>query len=136
MHIRHIFCILLSVSIFILHTGSIRKNEDPVARTQTDPIELKEKLDELKDGVKGAPAPSFKYYEKEAFLTNTATQTQKEEAGLPKKEEMLPGVFEENPPTDEEDVWEEEDDEAAEEEASDEDWWVEDATSQDDQELT
>lgn len=121
----------------MLHTASIRKNEDPIARTQTDPIELKEKLDELKDGVKGAPAPSFKYYEKEAFLTNTATQTHKETAGLPKKEEALPRSigFDEAPSVDE-DESRKKDDSAAKEDDTDEDWWVQDASSQDDQELT
>ena len=64
-------CFSILGVLFILNVGAIRKNEDPIARTQTDPISYKQKLEETKDGVKGAPSPSFKYYEKEAFMVKS-----------------------------------------------------------------
>lgn len=63
-----------------LHLGAIRRDEDPILKSQTDPIALKQKLEETKDGVKGAPTPSFKYYEKEDFLTRTPMKSALENA--------------------------------------------------------
>lgn len=60
------------------HTGVIRKKHDPILDTQTDPIKLKKKLEELKDGKKGAPTPSFRFYDKsEDFQTKTAIEDDK-----------------------------------------------------------
>lgn len=71
--------LLISGSIILvclLNMGVIRKNEDPVGDTQTDPVTLKKKLEELKDGPKGAPKPSFKFYIKdEKFQVRTAVET-------------------------------------------------------------
>lgn len=51
-----------------LNLGTIRKKDDPILNTQTDPIAYKEKMEEIKDGEKGAPMPSVTLYAKEKFL--------------------------------------------------------------------
>jgi len=38
--------------------------------TQTDPITLKAKQEEIKDGVKGAPTPSMVFYGHESFMVD------------------------------------------------------------------
>ena len=65
--------------------GAIRKKDDPIAKTQTEAILFKQKLEELKDGPKGAPAPVWKLYPKQRFL-----------ADGPVKEGENPGIREEN----------------------------------------
>lgn len=70
-YIKTWLCLSFLGVLIFLNLGAIRKNEDPIARTQTDPISYKQKREENKDGVKGAPKPSFKYYEKEEFLVNS-----------------------------------------------------------------
>jgi hypothetical protein len=113
----------------LLNVGAIRKNEDPISRTQTDPISYKKKLEETKDGVKGAPTPSFRYYEKEEFLVKSATQTPGEENAVKKPAgtaEVSEVDFEEDEGLSGEENLEVE--EPAEDE--DEDWWVEDDESE------
>ena len=124
---RLAFLIFLSSTVF-LQMGLIRKDQDPIAMTQTDPITYKQKVEETKDGVKGAPAPSFKYYEKEGFLTQSPVNPQGEETvspppSYPEVSEVDLGEEdlgqEENPPA--EDSLEEE-----ETGINEDDWWVED----------
>jgi hypothetical protein len=75
--VRSLTCVSLTVFL-ALNAGAIRKNDDPIVKTQTDPISLKDKLEETKDGVKGAPTPSFAYYGKEKFLVKTAVQEEED----------------------------------------------------------
>ena len=63
-----------AVSLVILLAGlmslaTVRKKEDPILNTQTSPIAYQEKMEEIKDGEKGAPTPSFKLYPGEKFMT-------------------------------------------------------------------
>lgn len=53
-----------------LHLGTIRRNQDPIRETQTGPISYKAKMEEIKEGVKGAPAPSMLFYGFERFLVD------------------------------------------------------------------
>ena len=53
----------------MINLGTIRKKENPILKTQTNPIAWKDKLEEIKDGVKGPPAPSWKLYPKSRFQT-------------------------------------------------------------------
>ena len=46
----------------LLNTGTVRKKNDPILKTQTDPIKLKDKLEEVKDGEKGPATPVFSWY--------------------------------------------------------------------------
>ena len=55
-------------ALALLQMGTIRRKEDPILKTQTDPILYKQKMDEIKDGEKGAPSPSFRHYDKAGFL--------------------------------------------------------------------
>lgn len=66
----------------LLNLGTVRKKEDPVLKTQTDPISYKQKMEEMKDGPKGAPTPSFNLYPKAGFMTDPAVEVAKEEAAL------------------------------------------------------
>ncbi len=61
-----------------LNLATIRKKdaEDPILRTQTDPIAYKEKMEEIKDGEKGAPAPSMNLYPKSKFLVSPPLENQ------------------------------------------------------------
>ena len=45
-----ILCVIMTA---LLNLGVIRRNEDPVRDTQTDPITYKQKMEQEKDGVKG-----------------------------------------------------------------------------------
>lgn len=59
-----------------LQWGTVRRSENPVTDTQTNPILYEKKMEEIKDGVKGAPSPTMKFYEKEKFLAKTPVQDQ------------------------------------------------------------
>lgn len=71
-----VWMVLLLFSVMMLHAGSVRKKDDPILRTQTHPIALKDKMEEIKDGEKGAPSPSFKHYPKSQFLTEPPVENQ------------------------------------------------------------
>ena len=71
--------IFLILGMALLCTGSIRKNEDPVTgSTQTGPISLRQKMEEEKDGPKGAPSPSMTFYPNQQFLTTPPVGDQPE----------------------------------------------------------
>ncbi len=69
----------LVLTAAFLNMGVIRKDEDAVLKTQTDPISLKQKIEETKDGVKGAPTPTFRYYDREDFLTRSPMASAEED---------------------------------------------------------
>lgn len=72
---REIGICLFLIFCLGFHTGVIRKEYNPITDTLTDPITLKKKMEELKDGQKGAPTPSFHFYDKsEDFQTKTAIE--------------------------------------------------------------
>lgn len=106
--------------------AGMKKNEDPVAVTaQTESISLKQKIEETKDGVKGAPTPSMTFYGSQKILTSSPIEegSEEEAAEAPAEE-----VFQED------DSWEmdpsietEKNQESAEKAVEDEDsWWSED----------
>lgn len=53
--------------IGFIQIGAIRKNYDPIQDTQTDEVSWKQLKEQIKDGEKGAPQPSFKFYANEKF---------------------------------------------------------------------
>lgn len=95
----------------VLHSAAVKKAEDPIVNTQTNPIAHKQKVEETKDGEKAAPAPTFDHYQEENFHI----QPPLEEFKTPEKDRWLsvPYLGEPIP----EDIGEEE------EEADTEDWW-------------
>jgi len=104
------------------HTGVIRKKHNPILDSQTDPIKLKKKMEELKDGKKGAPTPSFKFYDKsEDFQVKTAIEEERLPSGL--SSDQIPELGDpipENLEGLEEDWWAE--DWSEKESSSDETW--------------
>ncbi len=94
---------LVAVSIG-MSLGVIRKKDDPILRTQTDPISYQQKMEEEKDGKKGAPAPSFAFYKKSRFLTeppmtagNNLSERKVPEEKIPKVGDPIPENLEEAP---------------------------------------
>lgn len=73
------FLIVMIASVGLLNSGTIRRKPDPVVKTQTDPISYKQKMEETKDGVKGAPLPSFKLFPKENFMADPSVGEAQEE---------------------------------------------------------
>jgi hypothetical protein len=128
-----------------MHIAAIRREEDPVLKTQTEPILYKQKVEEEKDGVKGAPTPSFRYYEKPQFLSEAPIDQKKEEtAPLPLPDTTEEGIEAQDETGDEaeteeeaEDWWDwEEDGEDGGEESSEEDGDFEEDTETDAAEAT
>jgi hypothetical protein len=66
--------------------GVINKEFNPINENQTDPISLKKKMEELKDGQKGAPTPSFKFFDKENAEFQTKDPMVSEKRRNPKGE--------------------------------------------------
>ena len=130
--------IMLVLALFSM--GTIRKDQDPILKTQTDPIALKQKLEETKDGVKGAPSPSFQYYTKEDFLARTPMKAGQEavEKAPAAQSKQLEGVTEVEKPAEGNITTPEEPDlamaekpiedkaQAPSKEEGEEDWWLED----------
>ena len=116
--LKHLL-ILLLILIGLSSIATIRKDEDPVRKTQTDPILYKQKMEEQKDGVKGAPSPSFKFYNREGFLADSPVDQKKEEAAeLPKTVDSTEVNLEE--PLD---AHQEASPDSLKEGQEDEDWW-------------
>ena len=92
---------MIVLVLSLLQLGTIRKAEDPILSTQTNPIAHQEKMDEIKEGEKGAPSPSFKHFEKEKFLIDPPMEKMEEEtenledAYIPRLGEPLPDHSEE-----------------------------------------
>ena len=70
---------MMIAAVWLLNSGTIRRKPDPVLKTQTDPISYNQKMEETKDGVKGAPMPSFKLFPKENFMADSSVEGAKEE---------------------------------------------------------
>jgi len=56
------------IAMALLNLGVIRRNEDPVRDTQTDPIAYKQKMEQEKDGVKGPLLYHVKNSPKDTFF--------------------------------------------------------------------
>lgn len=77
MNLHKIFA-YLCLPLALLSMASMRKTEDPVAATaQTSPISLQQKIEETKDGVKGAPSPSMTFYGNQKILTSSPLKEDK-----------------------------------------------------------
>ena len=126
-------CPMVLVLLSVLNIGTIRKKDDPILKTQTDPILYKEKMEEIKDGEKGAPEPAWRLYPKAKFNTETPMKVGREiqeesktqgEERIPELGEPIPenleGIEQEQRPGEEQAV-------PAESKSSNEDgWWTED----------
>ncbi|OQA56500.1 MAG: hypothetical protein BWY42_00982 [Candidatus Omnitrophica bacterium ADurb.Bin277] len=65
---KAVFFIFVIVAA-VLNTAAIRRAEDPVRDTQTDPILYKQKMEEEKDGKKGPLMYNVRYNPSDNFLT-------------------------------------------------------------------
>jgi len=77
MNKRAFFFIFVSV-LAGLNLASIRKAEDPIRDTQTNPILYKQKMEEEKDGKKGPPLYSVKNNPHDTFFVDLPYETEKE----------------------------------------------------------
>lgn len=87
--------ISLMIIIALLNLASIRKSEDPVINTQTNPIAHQEKLEEIKEGEKGAPSPLFIHFQKEPFLIDPPMNHDQNEEDLLEPLTYVPSLSEE-----------------------------------------
>ncbi len=78
--LRAISGVAFILGLSFLNAAPMLKNESAVRKTQTDGISLKAKLEETKDGVKGAPMPSMQYYERGNFFVDAPVENKKAEA--------------------------------------------------------
>ncbi|OQA41777.1 MAG: hypothetical protein BWY49_00245 [Candidatus Omnitrophica bacterium ADurb.Bin314] len=83
-------CLFLTLVIVLAvpNLAAIRRSEDPIRDTQTDGILYKQKMEEEKDGKKGALLYSVKYNPKDTFLTAPPFAP---EAEKPAAREAMPG---------------------------------------------
>jgi hypothetical protein len=56
------FILLCVVSASLLNSGTVRRKQTGITKSQTAGIKLKDKLEELKDGEKGPATPTFGWY--------------------------------------------------------------------------
>ncbi len=73
---RAVFFIFVSI-LAGLNLGSIRKAEDPIRDTQTNPILYEQKKEEEKDGKKGPLMYSVKYNPRENFFNDPPFEKEK-----------------------------------------------------------
>ncbi len=73
MHRNLIFLQIVVLSAGWLNLGAILQDDDPILKTQAEAIRYDKKMEDLKDGEKGAPAPSFRFYHKDRFFTEDLT---------------------------------------------------------------
>jgi hypothetical protein len=103
-----------------LNAGVIRKNDDHVVKTQTDPILYDKKMEELKDGEKGPSMPVMTLYARNDFMTKSAVRadsgklvTQTDEVVAVEPEEGLPADLGGSAGTSDEFWWAEDNDQNA-----------------------
>lgn len=128
--------LLVIASLSFSQIGAVLKKDDPVGKTQTKGIRYKEKMEEIKDGEKAPPQPSWTFYPRNKFLTESPVEIEKEPADIPPS--YLPGPNDAIPEDLSEEVGEEtfefRGDSPAREDSSldngeEEDWWGEGESS-------
>jgi len=97
----------------MLNVGTVRKDFDPITKTQTDPIAYKKKMEEIKDGVKAAPKPSFKFYNKSDFLTLPPMEKRQQKSFQTWEQDRIPSWGEPIP-----------EDLGGEDSSGDDSWWA------------
>lgn len=106
------------LAICALNTAAIRRERDAVRETQTDPISLKKKLEELKDGEKGPTTHTFEFYKAKDIQMMLPVDTKTEEdSQQAARKDVLP-AYGDPVPENLEGI-------EAEDAAPTEDWWSE-----------
>ena len=111
----------MMAGIVLLNLGTVRKKTNAILRTQTDPIAYKDKMEEIKDGVKGAPQPVWTLYSKGTFLSDPPVEAAQVAEAAKILQDKIPVVGEPVPEN------------LNEHESSEEAGWTEEGTVQDEQ---
>ena len=85
------FSVVLIAVLAFSHLGTVRKTKTTLQKTQSDTVTWKQREEELKDGPKGAPTPSFKLYGSKQIMTDppmTAKTEEKAKAGVAEVSEV------------------------------------------------
>ncbi len=84
-----------------VHVGTVRRTEDPVRDTQTSGIAYKQKMEEEKDGVKGALTYTVKYNPSDTFFVDPPFDAKEKatarEKSVAEKPPVLSDWWEEQP---------------------------------------
>jgi hypothetical protein len=94
MNKRTVFLIFVSV-LAGLNLGSIRRNEDPIRDTQTNPILYEQKKEEEKDGKKGPLMYNVKNVPRESFFIDPPFEKAKKDSSqetVPEKAAPSTGI--------------------------------------------
>jgi hypothetical protein len=86
---KAVFCIFLTV-LAALNLGSVRKSEDPIRDTQTNPILYEQKMEEEKDGKKGPLMYHVKNNPRESFFIDPPFQKEKKSSPQVNTTEKVP----------------------------------------------
>ena len=73
----------------LISLAAVYKEDDPVADTQTNPIAYKDKMEEIKQGEKEAPKPSFNLIAKEKFMIDSNLEEEKPQDSSEKNQAPL-----------------------------------------------
>ena len=111
----------MMAGIVLLNLGTVRKKPNAILRTQTDPIAYKDKMEEIKDGVKGAPQPVWTLYSKGSFLSDPPVEASQMAEAAKMLQEKIPVLGEPLPEN------------LDERESPEETGWTEEGTGQDKQ---
>lgn len=65
------------VLVAFLSVGAIAKKQDPILKTQTDPVDYREKQKEEREGKKGPPVPTIELFPRQRFLVEGPVQKTK-----------------------------------------------------------
>jgi len=88
---KAVFCIFLTV-LAALNLGSVRKSEDPIRDTQTNPILYEQKKEEEKDGKKGPLMYNVKNSPRANFFTDPPFEKEKKSSSQAIVTEEAPSV--------------------------------------------
>ncbi len=65
---KRILIFILVTGLAGVHSGAIRRSDDPIRNAQTDGISFQQKMEEEKDGVKGPSSYSVRYNPNDTFF--------------------------------------------------------------------
>lgn len=67
----------MTVLLGFLNLAAVYQERDPIGETQTNPVGYNDKMEEIKQGVKEAPKPSFQLIPKEKFMIDSNLELEK-----------------------------------------------------------
>ena len=88
-------CFFVVLILAFLSLATVKKNQDPIVNTQTDPVTYAQKQQEEKEGKKGPPVPRMDLFPKEQFLVEAPVVKPKEADEIPSEEDEFDLWFDE-----------------------------------------